>query len=810
MSTPNDDDEDTPNMTGMKIASKDRRTQSAVKFGTNQAAEFDLEQPITEMTPMPATVVQEIFPTDKVETEKDVNEYVESRETARNVAMLAEWDDDFDSIVSQEDGSNGSSCGDGGSRRMSSGGPPKRGRKRTPFKHGRRRPQKNRRESHIFSRERRSLLEESDNDEDDSNSGLPFSVTIDPNEYTSPSSSSGASDNPDKSLSKVDTPRTAGADRDSLESRASTCVSPSSLKANAITDTVLDTVGRETPNSARTSSSNLLRAVHASGALLPSNSPRSGGLRPNQLKYSPRNSGERLDSSPDDSDESLGSDIMSLFNLHNIDDDESTLVQRQLSILSKHPSQMLHLSICDLIQSIHASRKDSVQFINDHLLKNATGATVLSLVTDDNAKSLFSGNSAWLQSAFFKYNGQGEATTSAIHNSFESILLKEVMATCEHQSSLGSCGKSFTSTTDGDCRTIADTIKQLYRIASIEWSSRETDAARRALCSLQEVAMSQKSEATRLRKFVNSRCSNILEASNTIIQLLSKSNASVLPSAKRKLSTRKRKAVSLIQTETDNIQYLEQELTVAVDRLGQAKSAKKILCANLEVERSRPISLLSEEIRTFISPAPTTQNASDFTFSLLDGSAEIAMKIEPDEKGPNSVELGCFIKDGGVSIKLLQAVLLGNLEKIDGTCGPFPLRDSLASVLLQNQSRSELITDATHLFFRIDSLLKSVKKLEATSFCTVNAEDNGDISLSVAFQKDGALVQFVFLFDNLLGEDWAVAILPSDVKVSIMSNEKDHSAQSDLLCREARSILVKAKPNDPTLLRRILEVSTQM
>lgn len=390
-----------------------------MKFGTNTAAEFDFLQPITKMTPIPFEVVQEIFPTDvKEDTEKEVEEHTVSRETARNVAMLAEWEDDFDSIIDEDDDYDddddemkmGSSTG----RRMPKPGgrTMKRGRKRTPHKRPRKQRRESsssnsrRRESSIFSRERKSLIDPDDSMEvedgedcrggsnDNSNGGggrgangrdggLPFSVTIDPEEYTSPSSTSVSAD----SVSTLGTPAAlraknkesssannaagtskmvptkqcsnGGKDRDSLDSA---CISPSSLKSslavvvdgnnnNDSTTTMVDTsfelksslavdccndssssldvsfesivgrdsndsntTGKATPNSARTSSSTILRAVHASGALLPGNhhSPSQGGrrgvvpssgtgnnvgrdggngrLRPNQLRYSPSSS----------------------------------------------------------------------------------------------------------------------------------------------------------------------------------------------------------------------------------------------------------------------------------------------------------------------------------------------------------------------------------------------------------------------------------------------------------------------------------------------------------------------------------------
>lgn len=183
-----------------------------------------------------------------------------SRETAKNVKMLAEWDDLFDDEDDLEKSTTPKKRG-------------KRGRKRTPYKSSRnRRPSKSRRDSTVFSKERRSLLEESDEED----IMLPMSVTIDPNEYTSPST---------MAASERDSLESEMTTTDKRESMESACISPNSLASSQIL--------RETPKSARTSSSTILRAVHASGAELPSNSPQAvqgNVLMPNQLNYSPSTS----------------------------------------------------------------------------------------------------------------------------------------------------------------------------------------------------------------------------------------------------------------------------------------------------------------------------------------------------------------------------------------------------------------------------------------------------------------------------------------------------------------------------------------
>jgi hypothetical protein len=392
---------------------------SAVKFGNNTAAEFFASQPITEMTPIPPETVQKIFPSNKKEDNAaEEEEHGHSRETARNVAMLAEWDDDFDSIVEDsvdyDDDDDDVMVGGGSSSSSRGGTAPyqnrasdlpggrtmKRGRKRTPYKnknhHGsnkshHRESGSRRRQSSLFSRDRRSLIdlddsmeimEEENGRRNTNDGGLPYSVFIDPNEYTSPSSTSisdsvstlgtpgivSTTNNAALGISSTNTgsgdilkpvddnnkgiTTTTTREESQRNSLDSACVSPSSLKSSLTGGSSISTssaphrmnnngrgngkdsissscihgressdsnrtsiTGKETPNSARTSSSTILRAVHASGALLPGISPRGvsgpgargddssfsmeevknagdggGRLRPNQLKYSPSSS----------------------------------------------------------------------------------------------------------------------------------------------------------------------------------------------------------------------------------------------------------------------------------------------------------------------------------------------------------------------------------------------------------------------------------------------------------------------------------------------------------------------------------------
>mmetsp|Transcript_14018 Transcript_14018/g.25300 ORF Transcript_14018/g.25300 Transcript_14018/m.25300 type:complete len:1244 (+) Transcript_14018:189-3920(+) len=902
------DDGTTPKNNMTRLPPTRARTQSAVKFGHNKAAEFDFLQPITEMTPIPSAVVQRIFPSDIKETEKEVEEQGVSRETARNVALLAQWDDDFDSIIGEDEEEEEGLLKEGNKP------PKKRGRKHTPYKSGRRsagnsRPRKSRRESSLFSRERKSLIDECGSVDDDSmemegdnhnnsngdgNAGnlLPFSVTIDPEEYTSPSSASisdsfstlGSGSTPsaaaDSSVAANDNEmrRMAREVRgESFDTQSSACISPSSLKSSESCCGISNnrglenqhardsnggsgrdsidsntTTGKETPNSARTSSSTILRAMHSSGALLPGNSQfsppsqllqqgemssgsgggeKSGLLRPNQLKYSPSSSSggsastARMDVSPSDSD-SLGSDIMSLFTRHSLDNDadpNSLVLSQQLSIFSNHPTQPFHMSITDLIQWIGSTQMDPLAFMNEHILKGLSPLTSLSLIADENCsnnnESMFCGNSKWLQSALL-FNENDSGKSKFVQKSFESMLLEEIkeISSSSDQSSSRSSQTRSTTMSDADLQTISSCIQQFHIISSMDWSSMELDAAMRSLSRLQEMAETMQAKTEDGDKFVASCCKKLMETSTLTMQQLAKSN-DVVPSLNKKLKLRKRKVQSQMDETMTKIKSLEDQLTTEVTRLHQTKRAKQIFDTHLEMERSSPISVLSEEIRSSIVPAPMTANASNFasdfpfTYPLLDGSAEIAIKIATSEEEEDTasssespMELGCFIKDGGVAIKLLQAILLGNMEtKVNETLGPFPLRESLSSMILQNESREESFLQMTHLFSRIDALVRSVRDLETNGFITVNETVDGDVTVTVSMHHEGTVVQTGFLFGNLLGKDWHATTTPSDVKVSIVSAERDLCVLGNQLQEKAQSILAGSSSSDPILLRRICD-----
>jgi len=268
----------------------------------------------------------------------------------------------------------------------------------------------------------------------------------------------------------------------------------------------------------------------------------------------------------------------------------------------------------------------------------------------------------------------------------------------------------------------------------------------------------------------------------------------------------------IVQSQME-IKSLEDQMMKEADNLIQTKRAKQLFDAYLELERSNPISVLVEEIRSSITPVPKINNGSDFIFSLLDGSAEIVTKVlDKDDDDVKDIpcnellELGCFIKDGGSSTRLLQAILLGNIQmNADETVGPLPLRESVSSRILWNAtSREEAFHEMIHLFSRINLLVQSVRDLEDTNgFCTLNESANDGVNLYVSMHHEGMVVQIGFLFDNLLGREWMVTTAPNDVKVSVISSEGDSSRCVGQLQTKARSLLVRSSEADPTLLSRI-------
>ena len=138
------------------------------------------------------------------------------------------------------------------------------------------------------------------------------------------------------------------------------------------------------------------------------------------------------------------------------------------------------------------------------------------------------------------------------------------------------------------------------------------------------------------------------------------------------------------------------------------------------------------------------------------------------------------------------------------------MRQSLSKIILENDSREELFLQMSHIISRIDALVRSVRELESSQgFCSVKTTANGDVSLSISMSHEGTVVQIVFLFDNLLGNDWCVTTVPNSIKVSIVSSserEDNLSLLKSQLQETAQSMLggsSSSKNVDPILLRRI-------
>lgn len=802
-------DDTTPknNVTQLVTSSTITRGQSAVKFGINSAAEFDLEMPTTEMKPMPPNVVQEFFPNDKVESK---NEEEFSRETKRNVSVLAEWDDDFDSYT--QDGEDSDEDDDGETKL------PKRRRKQTPYKQRRRRrgnnglsrPRKCRRESSIFgSAERgRSLLEDCRDETDDDSShhhGLPFSVTINPDEYTSPSSNSL-----NDSMSSLETAGAATMHQNARQSvsSSSACISPSSLRSDSIMNAngsrSSTSSSKETPKSARTSSSTILKTVHASGALLHTNSPQGGELMPNQLKYSPKGdgttTGTQHSSSPSSSSGSLCSDIMSLFTKHSLEDEtDVSLLSRQLSILSTHPTEGFQTSMSDLAQWISSSGKCPSQFINDHVSKGLNLSSSLSLLNDNdisnNITSMFSGDSPLIDSAL------SEDNVLLMERCFEVISGDTQYA----NNASKTCKSREQDTVDADAHTIASCLKILQELSSFIWSSsvelRCAEIVLERFLTMSEDVFKEAVQALTLFDEKLSEATNI-----TSVQL----------STPRRLRKRKRKVSLQTAGAIESIKQLETKLLQETQRLSDCKRAREIFTAHLDIERASPIAAISEEIRTSLFPAPVTHNGSDFTFSLLDGLAEIAMNVSLDDETLKHIEIGCFFKDvDGVALRLLQAFLLGCTE-LNFNCGhgPFPLRNSLLSIILPSCSSEtmplglkDLCADATHMFFKIDNLVRTVHRIECDSGCTFECDDQENAILSITLAHENvALLRIEFEFRNLLHHSWDLTTVPDNVTVTSAQGLNDSATTALITQLQQRArVILNAEYHNPSLLQIICD-----
>ena len=260
-----------------------------------------------------------------------------------------------------------------------------------------------------------------------------------------------------------------------------------------------------------------------------------------------------------------------------------------------------------------------------------------------------------------------------------------------------------------------------------------------------------------------------------------------------------------------------------VNRLQQLMRTKQLLDAHWNVERWSPISALNVEICTSIflpTPIVIGSGMTQFSFPLLNGSAEIVMEIlsDDDDNSNNNdddfsafsgssdtsksmtakvSQLGCFIKDGGSAMKLLKAILLGDsdvITRVDNSFfGPYPLRRSLSSFIIgdvgSNCFRDEVLHRSSLIVSRIDTIVRSVRELEVDcSTCCIDIDKTGkdvflSVSISLEFNMNIELVvQINFLFDNLLHDSWCImSLAPTNVHVSIISNSTDEVSRSSLL-----------------------------
>jgi hypothetical protein len=555
--------------------------------------------------------------------------------------------------------------------------------------------------------------------------------------------------------------------------------------------------------------------------------------------------------SPSDS-ASLNSDMMSLFRQYNLggtfdhsrSNDHFFLLSEQLSILSAHPTHPFHTSISDLMQWSRSSTHDDkelLEFMNGVLLRGVTPSTSLALIVDDvlstssgiihdhESKKLFDGEIRLLPSTVAIDLPKATNASSLVQRSYESLLLDEITNVCSsnilspHSCQDWGCAASH---------TISSCIQHIYQLSCMDWLSLEMDVAERTLVRLQDWA-----ECMQKESWVPTTCNKkLIEMSHSTMSKASKASW--------------RNVQTQMNDETSQIALLEEQLSMVTNLLEETKCIKRYLDAQLSVERSSPISLLSEEIRALILPSPImSNNGTSFSFSLLDGAAEIVLKIAldgddiedatittscRDSNEPMGVEMGCFVKDGDdASIKLLWALLLGeipwNSERNDNDpiYGPHKLRENLSSFIrgARNNSRVEMLHQLTYIASRIDSLVRSVRDLETDEDCVchvaISSDNSNDVSLLISMPSevagsDEGELRLNFAFIKLLDKDWHVAtsslFVPNDVKITIVSdasaamNDPDNNTKIDALQRqmeEKGKSMILGGCVDPILLKRI-------
>uniref|UniRef100_A0A7S2U9Z1 Spc7 kinetochore protein domain-containing protein n=1 Tax=Attheya septentrionalis TaxID=420275 RepID=A0A7S2U9Z1_9STRA len=263
-----------------------------VKFGLPSAAEFDFNQPTIQLTPLPSDFVRERFPVEEKVESPEEEEF--HRETARNAAVLAAWEDDFDSYLEDEDQSHAVEAEDPSLASMvvatrnmmrdtnasditmncSPASSEKKRRRRKS--HKRRSGREDRRSSSFFSKNGRSLLG-NDNDEEEENLSVSF-------EHDSPTVLESIQST--EIVSEAPMQITEGA---SMESGKSDITSPIALpsESNVYQSPPLEKVrfstdNKETPLTDRSSSTALLLSIQSASE--PRRNIDSDKLIPNHLE----------------------------------------------------------------------------------------------------------------------------------------------------------------------------------------------------------------------------------------------------------------------------------------------------------------------------------------------------------------------------------------------------------------------------------------------------------------------------------------------------------------------------------------------
>ena len=455
---------------------------------------------------------------------------------------------------------------------------------------------------------------------------------------------------------------------------------------------------------------------------------------------------------------------MTLFTQHTIDSESELDLQQHLAILSNHPLQMLHLRVGDMEKLSTVLDKDPLKFLNEGVLHDLTPSTALALVKGkDENNNLFS---HLLKSTFSTNNVDIIRSLWCL----ESLLQQEVVTACCDQSLLASFGKSQAVAVIDDDETISSCVKTCHDTASHEWAKIELSIMKNTLNKLQDLA-----------------------------EMIDRGKTKQVAAAPCRLS-------KPLQNEMSKIKALEEELAQKSNHLASLKRAQKVLSCSLELEHNYPIVSFSEDIRSIISPGlePFTQgfSGSDFSFTLLDGSAEVTMVIDSDEVKM----MGFSVKDECSSTKLLQAIFLGTVDTGNEIPYPMPIRSCvISSQLLLDEPLNDKFMAFSCLFSRIDSLLKSVKSLETDFLCSVDSKAN-DTILSFSASQDGDVVKVDFVFDSLLTDTWNITTIPTFVEVSILSDE-DTDDLCAIMQHNINAMLGSANLYDPWFLVQILHTT---